>query len=435
MITYRKIAMKSTPSPPGLTGSARLGERARRSLAGGVSTAFRAYERPVPLFVRSAAGCRLTDVDGRSLLDFTCGYGPIILGHGHPRVSAAVAEAAASLQQPAAQHEGEIELAELLCESIPAFELVRYSLTGSEAVHAALRLARGTTGRQLVVKFAGHYHGWFDGVYAATAQLEHRTETLGQAPGAIGDLLVARFDDRDSIDGLFAEHGPQIAAVIMEAIPCNQGCFLPSDGYLEHVRDLCTRSGALLVFDEVITGFRIGFGGAQGATGVTPDLAVVAKAMANGFPISAFGGRRDLMELVATNAVMHAGTFNGGGVSVAAALATIRELRETSPYARMVALATRLMDGLSDAAGRHGHRLVAQGPGPVFFAWFLDSGGVRSYDDHRRADGARYARFAELMLEEGVRVIGAGRWYLNAAHDHAAIDETLAAADRALERL
>jgi glutamate-1-semialdehyde 2,1-aminomutase len=229
--------------------------------------------------------------------------------------------------------------------------------------------------------------------------------------------------------------GDRIAAVVMEAIPCNQGVMFPHAGYLEHVRELTRREGALLIFDEVITGFRVGLAGAQGYTGVTPDLAVVAKAMANGFPISAYGGRRDLMAAVSSNRVLHAGTFNGGGISVAAALATIRELSEPGVHDRMHGLGGQLMTGLEEAAQRHGHRLVTQGPGAVFFAWFLDEGGVHTYRDHLRADTGKYARFAVQMLHRGVRLIPAGRWYLTTAHDQEAVDRTLEAAEDVLSRL
>ncbi len=418
-------------------GSRALHARAARTLAGGVSTAFRLYERPVPLFIREARGAHLTDVDGREYVDFVCGYGPVVLGHGHEPVAAAVADAALRLQQVGAQHEAEIELAEILCERVPAFEVVRYSMSGSEAIHAALRLARGATGRPLVVKFAGHYHGWLDNIFSATAHLGPALpESVGQTTSSLADLVVCDWNDAEALEQLFDAAGDRIAAVIMEAIPCNQGVLYPAPGYLERVRELTAQAGSVLMFDEVITGFRLGLGGAQAATGVTPDLAIVAKAMANGFPISAFGGSRALMEAVAANRVVHAGTFNGGGISVAAALATIRELAGAPDvYDRMHGLGGRLLAGLEEVARRHGHRLVTQGPGSVFFAWFLDEGQVSGYRDHLRADAGKYGRFAELMLEEGVRVIPAGRWYLSAAHDEDDIDRALEAADRALARL
>ncbi|OFV81132.1 MAG: hypothetical protein A2W26_10095 [Acidobacteria bacterium RBG_16_64_8] len=419
-------------------GSYALFERAGRHLAGGVSTAFRLSERPVPLFVREATGAYLVDVDGRRYVDYTCGFGPVILGHGRAEVATAVAAAAERLQQVGAQHKGEGELAELLCAIVPAFELVRFSLTGSEAIHAAIRLARAATGRPLIVKFHGHYHGWFDEVLTAST-LDGRfvPASAGQLPEALAAVVPCAWNNVEAIDQVFAQSGDRIAAVIMEPIPCNHGVIYPTPGFLQHVRKLTESAGALLIFDEVITGFRLGLAGAQGFTGTTPDLAVVAKAMANGFPISAFGGRREIMELVATNSVMHAGTFNGNGISVAAALATIQVLQAGAPgvYDRMGELGGRLARELCSIAASHGHRLVAQGPGPVFWTWFLEEGEVTSYDDHLRADSERYARFAELMLLGGVRVIGSGRWYLTAAHDQEAIDHTLAVADRAFGQL
>ena len=422
----------------GYDRSTALHARAAESLAGGVSTAFRMFERPVPLFIEQACGAELIDVDGNRYVDFVAGYGPVVLGHADPVVCEAVAAAASGTQQVGAQHEGEVVLAEALCDHVPAFERVRLSVSGSEGVHAALRLARAATGRQLVLKFAGHYHGWLDGVFTATSHAAPGfPESRGQGVSALAGISVIEWNDEHALREAFASAGSQFAAVIMEAIPCNQGVIYPRPGYLELVRELCDDAGAILIFDEVITGFRLGLGGAQELTGVVPDLAVVAKAMGNGFPISAFGGRADLMELVATNRVVHAGTYNGGGVSVAAAIATISRLTDPTldAHERMRRLGARLMDGLRAAAARHGHRLVTQGPGPVFFAWLLDDGGVESYRDHLRADGTTYARWAELMLSLGIRTLPAGRWYLTAAHTDAHVDETLEMADRAFAAL
>ena len=422
----------------GFTASSALHARASESLAGGVSTAFRMFERPVPLFMREARGAELVDVDGNRYVDFVAGYGPVILGHGDPAVCDAVAEAARRTQQIGGQHEAEVLLAEALCRHVPAFDTVRLSVSGSEAVHAAVRLARAATGRQLVLKFAGHYHGWLDGMFCATSQLAPGfLESAGQDVAALAGLRVIEWNDETALQRAFADAGQQLAAIIMEPIACNQGVIYPRPGYLELARRLCDESGTLLIYDEVITGFRVALGGAQEVTGVTPDLAIVAKALGNGFPISAFGGRSDLMELVAGNVVVHAGTYNGGGISVAAALATLGRLEDPglAIHDRMRQLGTQLQTGLRDAAARHGHRLVTRGPGPVFFAWMLAEGEVECYQDHRRADTASYVRWAELMLSEGIRVIPAGRWYLTAAHTDAHIDEALNAADRAFARL
>jgi glutamate-1-semialdehyde 2,1-aminomutase len=416
--------------------SANLYERAKGSLAGGVSTAFRLYERPFPMFFAEASGAELTDVDGNRYVDYVCGFGPIILGHGDSRVADAVSASIGRLQQIGGQHEAEVVLAERLCAAVPAFDCVRLALSGSEAVHGALRVARAATGRSLVVKFGGHYHGWLDTILTGTSTATlGLPESLGQQPSALADVVVARFNDAAGLTQLFEKAGDRIAALIMEPLPCNGGVIPPADGFLELARELTAASGSVLVFDEVITGFRLGLGGAQERLGVVPDLAVVAKAMANGVPISAFGGRRELMDLTADNRVLHAGTYNGGGVSVAAALATMEALEDGEIHQRITRLGGELRDGLAERAAEHGLRMVTQGPGPVFFAWFLDEGEVTTFDDHLRADFEAYARFAEEMLAEGVRVIPAGRWYVNGAHTDEQIEETLAAASRVFARI
>jgi glutamate-1-semialdehyde 2,1-aminomutase len=416
--------------------SQELHERAVNSLAGGVSTAFRMFERPVPLVCESASGTRWTDVDGNDYVDFVCGFGPVILGHGDSAVCDAAAEAARNLQQVGGQHQLEFELAERLCELVPSFEQVRFSVSGSEAVHGALRLARGVTGRDLVVKFAGHYHGWLDSIYTGIASsAPGLPESAGQPTSALNDLVVIEWNDLEALKSLIARAGNRIAAVIMEPLPCNQGVIYPADGYLKSVRELASDAGALLIFDEVITGFRLGLGGVQESFGVTPDLTVVAKAMANGFPISAFGGQAELMRVVAENTVVHAGTYNGGGMSVAASLATIARLDgDKETYPRMERLGKRLMEGLAERAAAAGHRFVTAGPGPVFFGWFSDSP-VTSYREHMQADSTKYAAWAEVMLDEGVRIIPAGRWYLTAAHRDEDVDQALEAAERAFSRL
>ncbi len=413
-----------------------LHERASQSLAGGVSTTFRSYERPVPLSFVAARGAVVTDADGNDYVDHVCGFGPIILGHGDPEVAEAVT-AAIPLQLLGGQQEREIELAERLCAMVPAFERVRFGQSGSEAVHGAIRTARAVTGRQLVVKFAGHYHGWFDGIYVATTRRGPAlAESGGQPAASLADVVVLDWNDPDQLRDVFAYAGDRIAAVIMEAIVCNGGYFRPRPGYLELARDLTRAAGALLIFDEVISGFRLAPGGAQEITSVTPDLAVIAKAMGNGFPISAFGGRADVMEAVAAGRAFHAGTYCGGGVPVAAALATVTRLAaEPGIYERMRMLGQRLMSGLAAVGRRYGQPVHVSGAGPVFFLWFSESEPA-GFADHVRADWARYRRFSEQLLLNGVRTIPtAGRWYLSAAHREEDVDRTLEAAERAFAAL
>lgn len=424
------------PATTAFERSRALHERASQSLAGGVSTAFRSSERPVPMFFERARGARLVDVDGREYIDFVCGFGPVILGHSHAAVATAVADAARTLQQPGGQHLGEVDLAEQLCVCFPSLERVRFASSGSEAVHAALRVARAATDRMLVVKFAGHYHGWFDGMFTSTSQQRWKLpDSRGQPLSSLAEVVVIEWNDEEALGELFRDFGDQVAAVIMEPYQCNAGVFYPRRGYLELVRSLTREYGALLVFDEVITGFRIGIGGAQAELGISPDLTVLAKAMANGYPIAAFGGRGDVMELAASNTAVHAGTYNGNGVVVAAALATIAELSSDPPYAEMRRLGTMLMEALVAAAARHGHQLLTRGPGPVFFAWFATNGQMTSYSEYLRADFAKYARFAERMLEAGVRVIPAGRWYLSAAHRERDIEQAVEASEAAFAAL
>jgi len=422
-----------------LRSGLRLWERARRVLPGGVSSNVKAEELPQPLFFSRASGSRLYDYDGNTYIDYTCGYGPIILGHAYPPVVAAVQQAAARGFLFGGQHEGEITLAERLVETVPCIEMVRYNSTGSEAVAAAVRVARAYTGRSEIVRFAGHYHGWLDEQLISThpsvdGDGPPLLESVGQSPSAAAHVLVATWNEIDALEGLLTARGSEVAAVLMEPIMCNSGVIMPANGYLERVRSLCTAHGSVLIFDEVITGFRVHLGGAQGLLGVTPDLAVFAKAMANGFPLSCVGGRRDLMALIASGGVVHAGTFNGNPVGVAAALATIEELARDggAAYGRLTSIGRRLMDGIRDAAAAKGVSVLLQGPGPVFYMWFTDLPSIRGYTSSARVDRAPYAKFAAALLSQGIRVIPGGRWYVSCSHTDDDVDRTLAAVDRAL---
>ncbi|HEU5299311.1 MAG TPA: aminotransferase class III-fold pyridoxal phosphate-dependent enzyme, partial [bacterium] len=323
---------------------------------------------------------------------------------------------------------------------IPCVEMVRYSSTGSEAVAAALRLARAFTGRTTVVRFAGHYHGWFDELLLATHPVGEGTgrpglESAGQSPSSAQHVLVAPWNDLAALEGMLRQH--DVAVVLMEPIMCNTGVIMPARGYLEGVRTLCARAGTLLIFDEVITGFRVHLGGAQGLLGVTPDLAVFGKALANGYPISVLGGRREIMALIASGAVVHSGTFNGNPLGTAAALATLDVLGRDSgaAFRRLTQLGQLLMQGIRRVAASHEVSVLLQGPGPVFYLWFTDAPAITSYTDSARVSREPYARFAEAMLREGVRVIPGGRWYVSLAHTEEDIERTCEAVDRALARI
>jgi len=416
--------------------------RARAVLAGGVTSSIRLAEKPHPLFFTRARGAVLEDADGRQYVDYVCGYGPIILGHADPRVTDAVARTLPDGQVFGGQHPLEIEVAERVRTLVPSMEVMRFSLSGSEAVHAAIRVARAATGRLALVRFDGHYHGWLDGIYTANLRAEEapaagQPGSRGQPAEALSHVMVLPWNDAGGLAAAADRLRGRLAGVILEPILCNTGVIPPRAGFIEAIREWCTREGAVLIFDEVITGFRVGAGGAQSLLGVRPDLSVFGKAMANGFPVSAVGGRRELLTAVASGDVLHAGTFNGQVVSMAAARATLDALAADggAVYGEITATGRAIMEGLRAAAGTLGMRVLLQGPGPVFHLWFTD---LPVIDDVRtaRATGVReYERFAQAMLRRGVRLIPGGRWYVSAAHTPDHVARTLEAAEEAFREV
>ncbi len=420
-----------------------LYERACRVLAGGVSSEFRKYGPPHPLFYSHGQGSRIVDVDGNESLDFTLSQGPLILGHSHPRVLDEVARASAEGQLFAGQHVRELELAETLQRLIPCAELLRFSLSGSEADHAALRLARAVTGRPKFLRFEGHYHGWFDNVavgisapsLAALGDYEHPTPvrwTAGLPADVESQCLVLPWNNLALVERTLESRHAEVAAIITEPVMCNSGCIEPAAGFLQGLRDLCDRRGIVLIFDEVITGFRLGLGGAQQHYRVIPDLAVFGKAMASGYPISVLAGRRRLMEKIAGGSVIHAGTMNSGNPSIAAAQATLDVLETDNVHPRLYELGQRLMNGLRGASQRAGHPLLVQGPGPMFHTGFTPLDKVRDFRDTLTYDKPRYAAFVAAMQERGIRLIGRGLWYISAAHTVEDIDHCIATAESVL---
>jgi glutamate-1-semialdehyde 2,1-aminomutase len=416
--------------------SRQLYERACRSLAGGVSSEFRKFNAPHPLVYTHGKGSRIWDADGNEYLDFTLSQGPLILGHSHPHVVLAVQRAVADGQIFAGQHLQEIELAEKLQHLIPCAELMRFSLSGSEADHTALRLARAVTGRPRFLRFEGHYHGWFDNVaFGITAPelsaMGSREEprpvpwTAGLPERITEEAILLPWNDLALVEATLATRHAEVAAIITEPVMCNSGCIPPEPGFLDGLRDLCDRYGIVLIFDEVITGFRLGLGGAQVHFGVTPDLAVFGKAMASGYPISVLAGKRRFMQLIADGKVVHAGTMNAGNASVAAAWATIEVLEQERVHERLFALGDRLMRGLRDAARETGHSVLVQGPGPMLHMGFTTATRVRDLRETFAYDKARYADFVRRMQDRGIRLIGRGLWYLSGAHTEEEIDHCI----------
>jgi glutamate-1-semialdehyde 2,1-aminomutase len=425
-----------TPHPSrSWTRSRALLEKARQSLAGGVSSPFRA-KFPVPLYLSGGRGARLTDVDGNEYIDYALAWGPMILGYAHPAVVDAVRRAAEGPHCFGQQHELEITVAEKICAAVPCAERVAFTSSGSEAVQLALRLARAFTGRSPIVKFEGHYHGWMDSMlwsyHPRREQVGAVTGSAGQVANAADNLIIAPWNQLDILEAIFQARGPEIAAVIMEPVLCNSGSLLPAPGYLEAVRNLCRRHGALLIFDEVITGFRMTLGGAQSFYGVTPDIATFGKAVGGGLPLSVIAGRGEILDRMFTGGVAFGGTFNGNPLSLAAANATLTELARDKGalLAQANRLGRDLMDGLREAAGKHGLPLQLTGFGAAFSLHFTTRTELRNYRDTLDDDAVLLQRVLAAALAEGVHLIPDGRLYVSAAHTPADIAETVAAFDR-----
>ena len=424
-----------------------LYERTKRHLAGGVSSNVRYASTPVPLFFARGEGARLYDVDGNVHIDYVLGNGPAILGHAPRPVIEAVARSLADGQVYAAQNPRESELAERLCRLLPGAEVVRFATSGTEAVLMAMRLARAFTGRDKILKFEGHYHGWSDQAYISTAPSlneagpEDEPVPVAGSPGipasALQDVAVAGWNDLAALEAAFERHAGEIAGVIMEPVMVNGGAVVPEPAYLVGVRDLCRAKGALFICDEVITGFRAGLRGAQGRFGVTADLAIYAKAVAAGFPLAMVAGRRDVMNALLDKGVMHGGTYNGNVQSMAAAIAALDELErdDGAVYRDLERRGTRLMQGLAALADRHRLPMRVQGLPAIFQVFFTSGPAPRNYREAAACDRDRALAFQRALQEEGVRINPVGKWFLSTAHDDAVIEETLAAVDRAMAAL
>jgi glutamate-1-semialdehyde 2,1-aminomutase len=410
-------------------------------LPGGVSSPVRAF-RAVggsPLFVERGEGAYLIDVDGNRYVDYVLSWGPLILGHAHPRVVEALEEAVRRGTSYGAPSPLELELARRIHEAMPSIELVRFVNSGTEATMSALRLARAFTGRSKVVKFAGCYHGHADlllvqaGSGVATLGLP---DSPGVTTGAVADTLTASFNDLPAVGRLFAEHD-DIAAVIVEPVAGNMGLVAPAEEFLQGLRELTAARGALLVFDEVMTGFRVHPGGAQAMYGVTPDLTTLGKVIGGGLPVGAYGGRREIMELVApAGPVYQAGTLSGNPLAMAAGIETLRLLGEPGVWTGIARAGERLFAGIGDAAADAG---VAGQPtlAGTMFGFFFTESPIRSWEDAQRADTSRFAAFHRAMLERGVYLPPSQfeAWFLSSAHGDAEIDATIAAAREAFAAL
>ncbi len=412
---------------------------AQRIIPGGVNSPVRAF-RGVggePFFVARAEGAQLWDVDGHAYLDYVGSWGPLILGHAAPPVVAAVVAAAGRGTSYGAPTAGEVEMAAVITDAYPSIEMLRLVSSGTEAAMSAIRVARGATGRDLLVKFDGGYHGHADSllVKAGSGVATLSIPDSRGVPAALAALTVtAPFNDIDAVRAIFAAHGAEVAALIVEPVAGNMGVVPPAPGFLEGLRELCTRHGAVLIFDEVITGFRVAFGGAQALYGVRPDLTCLGKIIGGGLPVGAYGGRVDLMRNVAPlGGVYQAGTLSGNPLAVAAGLATIRALSRGDAYERLEALGRRLAQGLEGGARKAGVPLTVNRVGSMLTAFFC-AAPVTDYDTAKRADTARYARYFHAMLARGVYLAPSQfeAAFVSLAHTEADIDVTVKAAAEAL---
>ncbi len=418
-----------------------LFSRATALIPGGVNSPVRAFKSVGgdPFFVERADGAYLHDVDGNRYIDYVGSWGPMIVGHNHPKVRAAVADAIGRGLSYGAPCPAEVTMAETITTLVPSCEMVRMVNSGTEATLSAIRLARGATGRQRIVKFEGCYHGHGDSflVKAGSGMLTLGVPTSPGVPAALGELTsTISYNDFEEATKLFDDIGGEIAAVIIEPVVGNANCLPPRQGYLQHLRALCTQHGALLIFDEVMTGFRVALGGAQARYGITPDLSTFGKIIGGGMPVGAYGGRRDLMQQIAPSGpIYQAGTLSGNPVAMAAGLAMLELIQEPGFHDRLEATTNALCNGLEDAARDAGVPLATNRVGAMFGLFFTEAEKVDTYAGATACDTAAFNRFFHAMLERGVFLAPSAyeAGFVSSAHDAAVIADTVAAAREAFK--
>lgn len=422
--------------------STNLFQRAQQVIPGGVNSPVRAFRGVggTPLFITSAKGAMITDADGRSYIDYVGSWGPMILGHAHEEVIAAIQQAATRGTSYGAPTELEIELAQAVIEAFPSIEKLRLTSSGTEATMSALRVARGFTGRPKIVKFEGCYHGHGDSLLVRAGS---GVATLGlpDSPGVLAEVaqntITIPFNNAAALEQIFDQIGDQIAAVIIEPVVGNMGCVPPREGYLQAVRTITEKHGAVLIFDEVMTGFRVSFGGAQQLYGIKPDMTCLGKIIGGGLPVGAFGGRREIMDVVApVGPVYQAGTLSGNPLAVTAGLTTLRLLKSLNPYPQLERATAKLVDGMAEAAKEAGQATISNRVGSMFTCFFT-SEPVVDWTSATLSNRETFSRFFHGMLGQGVYLapsqFEAG--FVSIAHTDEIIDRTVDAARNALAQM
>jgi glutamate-1-semialdehyde 2,1-aminomutase len=422
-----------------MSRSQQLFEEAQQVIVGGVNSPVRAFKGVggTPVFFRQGKGAYLTDVDERRYVDYVLSWGPLVMGHAHPEVVEAVQKAVADGMSFGAPTEVEVRMAQRVRELVPSMELVRMVSSGTEATMSALRLARGFTGRDKILKFEGCYHGHADAllVKAGSGALTLGVPSSPGVPASVTEhTLNLPFNDLEAVEQAFAAQGAEIAAVIVEPVAGNMNCVLPEPGFLEGLRRLCDQYGSLLIFDEVMTGFRVALGGAQARFGIRPDLTCLGKIIGGGMPVGAFGGRKDIMQKMApVGPVYQAGTLSGNPVAMAAGLATLNLLAEPGQFEAIEQHATKLLQGLTDLAKAAGIPFTTAQAGSMFGLFFTDRPVVSRFDEVMACDVERFQRFFQAMLSQGVYLAPSAfeAGFVSAAHDEDSLRLTLAAAEAA----
>lgn len=423
--------------------SEQLFEQAQKVIPGGVNSPVRAFKGVggTPVFIEKAAGAYITDSDGKQYIDYVGSWGPMVLGHNHPAIIDAVLKAVPKGLSFGAPMAAEITLAELVCKLVPSIEMVRMVSSGTEATMSAIRLARGYTNRDKIIKFEGCYHGHSDSllVKAGSGAL-----TLGQpsGPGVPADFakhtLTCTYNDLDSVKAAFEQYPNEIACLIVEPVAGNMNCIPPQEGFLLGLRDLCTQYGAVFIIDEVMTGFRVALGGAQSYYGVTPDLTTLGKIIGGGMPVGAFGGKKEIMEYIApTGPVYQAGTLSGNPIAMAAGLACLTELSKAGNEAILAEKTKTLAEGFKALADKHNVPLTVQYVGGMFGLFFTEQKAITNFQEVMKCDAAKFNRFFHLMLEQGVYLAPSAfeAGFMSLSHSDEDIARTLEAADKAFAQL